>query len=340
MDKRRELLAHWAVALIEQIAGVAIAPELEMVSGDASFRRYFRLCHQHQSWIVVDAPTEQEDSTTFVNLAQCWHQQGIKVPEVLAHETEQGFMLLEDFGDRMFSTAVQQPGISEQQIKTHYHQAIEQLLLIQQLPADNLPVYDQALLLQEVHLFRDWLCEKQLQMSLSAGEQAMLDRLFQSLCDNALHQPQAVVHRDYHSRNLMLLADDTLGVIDFQDAVLGAATYDLVSLLRDCYVRWPNDWVQELANYYWQQSQALGIYAHDYDRFQRDFDWMGMQRHLKAAGIFARLHLRDGKPAYLHDIPNTCRYLSEVGQCYEDFGDFTDWLNTCFLSHLAQEAWS
>ena len=164
----------------------------------------------------------------------------------------------------------------------------------------------------------------------------MLGRTFALLKERALAQRQVVVHRDFHSRNLMLRNSGELGVIDFQDAVAGPATYDLVSLLRDCYVRWPASLVDELAADYWEEARPLGVYLAGWEEFQRDFDWMGMQRHLKAAGIFARLNLRDGKPGYLADIPNTCQYLLEISRGYSELAGFSEWLNERVMPALEQ----
>lgn len=342
MDQRRDQLAHWAAKIIRQQYQHNVTPELDTVSGDASFRRYFRLnfCQDdtRYRWIAVDAPPEKEDNPRFVRIAQSWQQCGVAVPRVLAHDFDLGFMLLEDFGDQLLWPELHRNGVSQEQVLVYYRQAIEQLLHIQQLPGGDLPAYDMALLDREMELFRDWLCQQQLGMALTSAEHKMLDHVFAQLRDNALAQPQVVVHRDFHSRNLMVIAEQQLGVIDFQDAVIGAASYDLVSLLRDCYVRWPPSWVETLAQNYWQQAQAAGIYPGCWPEFVRDFDWMGMQRHLKAAGIFARLHLRDGKSGYLADIPNTCRYLSDVSACYPEFAEFNLWLVERLIPQLTSLA--
>lgn len=381
MDQRRDQLAHWAANIIKQLSELDVNPELEVVSGDASFRRYFRVHqqtaesdvraaagdgtqhrgqHRQLSWIAVDAPADKEDNPRFVRIARQWRKAGVQVPEVLAEDFQQGFMLLQDFGDQLLWPALHsaapmpqpEPSSSplepaaavdqQQRVKNLYRQAIEQLLCIQQLDGRELPGYDAALLDQEMALFSDWLCQQKLQMALSDDEQQMLQQVFTALRQRALAQPQVVVHRDYHSRNLMLLTQprqdlQSLGVIDFQDAVVGAATYDLVSLLRDCYVRWPPSWVMDLAADYWQQAREQGLYLHDWPVFVQDFDWMGMQRHLKAAGIFARLQLRDGKDGYLADIPNTCRYLFEISALYPEFSAFHQWLEARFWPALQQQ---
>ncbi|MEN9465510.1 MAG: hypothetical protein RL217_1691 [Pseudomonadota bacterium] len=336
MDLRREELAQWAVAEIRQLSDVDVTAKMEMVSGDASFRRYFRLHGLDKSWIAVDAPADKEDNPRFVRIAKAWHDQGVAVPKVIAHDFARGYMLLEDFGDTLLWVPLHQQGVSDKQIDHLYQLAIAELFSIQALPAGDLPVYDSELLQREMHLFSDWLCEKLLKLKLNKKESELLARTFAQLEARALAQPQVVVHRDYHSRNLMLRPDELLGVIDFQDAVKGPATYDLVSLLRDCYVRWPKERVDELAAFYWEKARPLGLYLHDWAYFQQDFDYMGLQRHLKAAGIFARLHLRDGKSGYLKDIPNTCQYLLDVSACYEELAEFHHWLQSRFMPELVK----
>lgn len=336
MDQRREDLAQWAVAMIRQHADFDVTAKMDMVSGDASFRRYFRLHCLNHSWIAVDAPADKEDNPRFVAVAKAWRDQDVAVPKVIAHDFERGFMLLEDFGDQLLWPALHGDGLSEKDVAGLYEQAITQLLHIQTLPTDNLPAYDAALLDREMALFRDWLCVQLLELPLTGPEEQMLTQTFALLKARALAQPVVVVHRDYHSRNLMVRPDGTLGVIDFQDAVAGPATYDLVSLLRDCYVRWPAGLVDELAALYWQQARPQGIYLGDWAQFHQDFDWMGLQRHLKAAGIFARLHLRDGKSGYLRDIPNTCQYLLDISGRYEELAEFHQWLRERFMPELVR----
>ncbi|GGY36491.1 cell wall phosphotransferase [Bacterioplanes sanyensis] len=337
MDPRLQAVAEWAADALRQHSSVNVVADLEAVAGDASFRRYYRLRYRNHSWIVVDAPPEHEDSQLFMQLAKQWYSQGVRVPQPLAADTERGFMLLEDMGDTWLWHALREEPHAQEGISGWYRQAIEQLLALQQLPTRELAAYDNTLLQREMALFRDWLCQQHLQLALSEAELAMLQRTFDALAERALAQPQVVVHRDYHSRNLMVLDDGTLGILDFQDAVAGPPTYDLVSLLRDCYVHWPEAWVEELAGEYWEAARPLGIYLGDWSRFRQDFDWMGLQRHLKAAGIFARLSLRDGKHDYLNDIPNTCRYLLAVSQRYDELADFHQWLHSRVMPVLPKE---
>lgn len=335
MDQRRDSLAVWAASQISRQTGADVPAEIEMVSGDASFRRYFRLRFQGNSWVCVDAPADKEDNPKFVRIAQKWRAHGVHVPNVVATEYEQGFMLLEDFGDEILWPALHADDATQESISLLYRRAIDELIALQKLPYESLPAYDDALLHQEMTLFPDWLCERQLGLSLNEHTKQMLADVGQALVASALSQPTVVVHRDFHSRNLMLCADEKIGVIDFQDAVAGPATYDLVSLLRDCYVRWPDVLVDDLAATYWQVAKDAGIWNDSREALQRGFDLMGMQRHLKAAGIFARLNLRDGKNGYLNDIPNTCRYLRDIAGRYDEFSNFCTWMDAEFLPVLA-----
>ncbi|ASP37404.1 aminoglycoside phosphotransferase [Bacterioplanes sanyensis] len=337
MDPRQLAVAEWAADALKQHSSVNVIAELESVAGDASFRRYFRLRYRQRSWIVVDAPPEYEDCRLFVHIAKQWYAQGVRVPQPLAVDAERGFMLLEDFGDTWLWHALTQPSQTQEQVAGWYHKAIEQLLQLQQLPSKDLRAYDAEMLQREMALFPHWLCEQHLQLTLNADEKTMLQRTFALLAEQALQQPQVAVHRDYHSRNLMVLEDGPLGILDFQDAVAGPPTYDLVSLLRDCYLHWPDAWVEELAGEYWEAARPAGIYLNDWSNFRRDFDLMGLQRHLKAAGIFARLSIRDGKSGYLKDIPNTCRYLLDISARYPEFEPFHDWLQLRVMPELLQE---
>lgn len=343
MDQRQEVLAQWAGDQIEQLYQHSIPAQMVSVSGDASFRRYFRIIYREnsvqQSWIAVDAPPAHENSRQFVDIAKLWSEAGVKVPAVLAFNEAEGFMLLEDFGDVLLH-----PELTADAADGLYQASMDSLIALQQLPkTDNIPLYDRALLDQEMALFTDWLCEKHLAMTLSSADKAMLADVFERLAQSALGQPQVMVHRDYHSRNLMVCqADqqrhdhDFIGIIDFQDAVFGGLTYDLVSLLKDCYIQWPRAQVLLWLDYFRQRSpQAASVSE---AQLIQDFDWMGMQRHLKAAGIFARLSLRDGKHGYLADIPRTCDYLVQASRLYPEFSAFSGWLEQCFLPALNAKA--
>jgi len=313
---------------------------LSLLSGDASFRRYFRIQAEGKRYALMDAPPEQEDSLPFVVIGRHWRAQGINVPEIFADDLSKGFLLLEDFGDTTF---LQQ---AEKAPDHYYHQAIDSLIGIQQVsplnkpsdssyPAFVMPAYSEQLIRREISLFTEWLLQKKLQLSLSPTESRDLNACFDALVSNAMAQPQVVVHRDYHSRNLMVTADQQLGVIDFQDAVTGPITYDLVSLLRDCYIKWPARQIKQWVSYYHQQLGEVNKQEYARDEFTRWFDLMGMQRHLKAAGIFARLSLRDGKHGYLDDIPRTVSYLVDVTADYVEFSAVRQWLNNKLVPALA-----
>jgi aminoglycoside/choline kinase family phosphotransferase len=297
--------------------------EVSPVAGDASFRRYFRVLNPEFSFIVMDAPPEKENSAPFVEIAAFWKAHKIDVPKIIAQDLEKGFLLLEDFGDTQFFTAVDNK--PESHASLIYRAAIKALQPIQQLPNDyasTLPRYDEALLRREMALFTDWLIHQALRLKLSLSEQSVIDNAFTLLVKQALKQPQVVVHRDYHSRNLMLLQDSKIGIIDFQDAVFGPATYDLVSLLRDCYIEWPQTFIDAHCQEFLDTSNVPELQAMSLANFTRDFDLMGMQRHLKASGIFARLALRDKKYGYLADVPRTLNYIVQVAAKYDELEAF------------------
>ena len=329
-DTRLQALSQWLHQVITPNTGLQIRP----LSGDASFRRYFRAQRGEQTWVVMDAPTDKEDCQPFCALAKAWRACGVRVPEILAQDLAQGFLLLSDFGDDLLLSLLNQDNAD-----TLYRQAIDHLLVIQACPAPadhELPPYDRALLAREMELFRDWLVGQKLGLTLSDNEHQLLDQAFEILIQNALAQPQVTVHRDYHSRNL-LLADTEIAVLDFQDAVTGPYTYDLVSLLRDCYIRWPVEQVRSWALYYHSLASARGISQAPQEQFLRWFDLMGVQRHLKASGIFARLSIRDGKHGYLNDIPRTVGYIEQVLAGYPEFAALHLWLQERVLPAIKQQ---
>ncbi|KXS50898.1 MAG: phosphotransferase enzyme family [Marinobacter sp. T13-3] len=324
MDNRLQLLTEW----IRHFPGLEDASP-EPVAGDASFRRYLRVWRQQagkrQPLIVMDAPPEHEDCGPFLAIARHWHQHGIAVPDIKAENLEQGFLLLEDLGDQLML-----PALTDDNADSLYRQALEELARIAPLGDPEgypLPAYDEALLDREMALFPDWLLEQHLGLSLDNQNRALLDTAFGLLRESALAQPEVTVHRDYHSRNLLIREHQTApGVIDFQDAVRGPVTYDAVSLLKDCYVRWPETVVQQWLEHYRQLTLDAGLHRADADTFRQWFDLMGLQRHLKAAGIFARLAIRDGKTGYLADIPRTVSYIRDASARQPAFRHFHEWL--------------
>ncbi len=295
------------------------AYRLTTASADASFRRYLRVHLDSETLIVMDAPPEHEDCRPFVDLAHTFSARGVRVPAVLAADLDRGLLLLEDFGDRHYLAAAE---ASPAALPGLYGQAIDALVDLQRATAGiPLPRYDRALLEAEMDLFGDWFLGRLLEFELTDDDREILVGSQAALVSSALEQPRVTVHRDYHSRNLMVLPDGGLGMLDFQDAVEGPLSYDLVSLLRDCYIRLPEAVVRDGLHRFRRQAIEAGLLASDIDEatFVRWFDWMGMQRHFKAIGIFARLNERDGKAGYLGDIPRTLSYLIEVSARYEAF---------------------
>ena len=311
MDLRLEQLKVWLND--NKITYQDITP----ASADASFRRYFRITDTDKTFIVMDAPPEKEDCKPFVDIAKLLFDFGLNVPQILQQDLEQGFLLLSDLGNTVFLSELNNNTVDEM-----YGSAMKSLLLMQKNKTPDLPAYDETLLRNELNLFPDWYLEKQLKISVSAKQKEVLEQIFEILIKNALEQPQVCVHRDYHSRNLMVNKNNTdaPGIIDFQDAVIGAVTYDLVSLLKDCYIDWPREKIETWVKYFHTEAESLGIINKvSFDKFLRWFDLMGLQRHLKVAGIFSRLKHRDGKTGYLKDIPRTMDYVFDVLERYPEF---------------------
>ena len=337
MDKRYQALSSWVNQQMmgDQVRAESVS-ELAPVSGDASFRRYFR-CQVTFSdadplgLIAVDAPPDKEDNPSFVYLAESFKLNGVNVPDVFAADFEQGFMLLSDFGDTLLLSV-----LGDGNVDQYYDRALSDLLILQETPFETpLPPYDSDLLMREMQLFPDWLLQQHLGLILSEQEQQIIARAFQYLRDQALAQPQVAVHRDYHARNIMLTAQGELGYIDFQDAVHGPITYDLVSLIRDCYVRWPDNQVALWASSFRDKLQLMGkISAVSAEQFLHWVNTMGAQRHLKAAGIFARLYYRDGKDGYLKDIPRTVSYVRDEVAGVPALADFAELLQARWIPAL------
>jgi len=295
--------------------------DFALAAADGSARRYFRIHYENTSYIVMDAPPQHYDVFPVIAIGAALADLGLNVPQVFAQELEQGFLLINDFGTQSYLTELQRS--NNNRVDDLYNDAFAALLRLQ-LGGDPdttlLPPYDRAFVLRELEIFHNWYLQRHLGLDLSASEEAILANAFEQLALNALQQPQVWMHRDYHSRNLMMVTDRNPGILDFQDAVIGPVTYDLVSLLRDCYITWPQSRVQQWTLHYRQQLLAAGFSGiADADLFMRWFDLMGLQRHLKAVGIFARLNLRDKKPGYLQDIPRTLGYIRQVLADYPEF---------------------
>jgi aminoglycoside/choline kinase family phosphotransferase len=336
-------LLPWAMSCVPNAsASEASCDSFTVVAGDASNRRYFRLEASGGSYIVAQAPPATEKNEAFVAIGELLAHAGIAVPHVLEVDYARGYLLLQDLGDRTLL-----PELNAATVDGYYGQAFELLHKMAAVNVGelNLPQYDIALLTEELERFPLWFAEALLGLSLSAQEQNLLRRFNQVLLDSALEQPRVVVHRDFHSRNMMLLDGGELALIDYQDAVLGPITYDLVSLLRDCYVRWPCDQVQGWALAYRAQLGARGHWAGENEgQFLHWFDWMGLQRHIKVLGTFARLHLRDGKPGYLDDLPMVIAYVEEILDKYAPqqpvFAEFKAWFEHRLSPLIAQQSWS
>ena len=314
-DSRRDALEAWARLKVPQ----SVSPDAQLVpaSDDASFRRYFRFDRASVPAVFVDAPPELEDSRPFVRISAALVEAGLNAPVVHEFDEAAGFMMVTDLGTNLFLTA-----LATDRRERLLASAVDALVTMQSVPLP-LPPYDEAALQREMDLFPDWFLDRQLGITRSSGVESMLDHVRAALVTSALSQPVVFVHRDYHSRNLMF-GDERPGILDFQDAVRGPVTYDLVSLLRDCYFRLPSDELDRWVEVF--RDRVAGDV--ETSTFRRWFDLMGMQRHLKCAGIFSRLHLRDGKARYLGDIPLVIDYLVEAGSAWGEFTDLVDWLVT------------
>jgi N-acetylmuramate 1-kinase len=310
---------------------------LKSIASDAGFRRYFRFQNPSQ-WLAVDAPPQTEDSRQFVALARYLGEHNVHTPKIRAADEPKGFLLVEDFGDELLHRQLNMGNVTQL-----YRQTFKSLLNLQACP-DNpalIPRYDRALLRRELEIFSEWFVEKLLAYELNPAEHELLDEFFSTLENSALEQPQTLVHRDFHSRNLIVRCDQSLGVIDFQGALWGGCTYDVVSLLRDCYISWPSELVTGLALEYREAAINANLLddAIDEALYLRWFDWLGLQRHIKVLGIFARLNLRDDKPNYLKDLPLVIRYALEVAQAYPELEAFAEWFSARLLPLAKQQAW-
>ena len=308
-DSRLTQLHEW---IKENLGNIEYS--LTPVSGDASFRRYFRLTNSNYKYIAVDSPPDKESNDKFVNVTHLLEAEGLPVPHIHYSSLDLGFFLLSDLGNKLLLDV-----LDDSNVDSLYKKALSALIIMQQTPATSLPLYDEQLLLQEMELFQEWFLTKHLSLQLTANDNSLLNDTFQALVNNALQQPQVFVHRDFHSRNLMQIEGKYPGIIDYQDAVLGPITYDLVSLLRDCYIQWPNEKVTKIAKNFYKRFIDDGSVANIEEKiFMKWFDLMGIQRHLKAIGIFSRLNIRDHKSNYLQDIPRTLGYLESIAKHYPE----------------------
>jgi aminoglycoside/choline kinase family phosphotransferase len=299
---------------------------IEPASSDASFRRYFRVTRGADTYIVMDAPPDKEGLLPFIGVAHALLGMGVNAPAILARNLPQGLLLLSDLGQRQYLEEFEAGGNED----LLYADAMDALVKMQSAgaaAARGLPRYDRTLLLAEMQLMPEWFFGSHLKIQIDAAERGMLGRLFEFLIQAALSQPSCFVHRDYHSRNLLLTVSNNPGVLDFQDAVLGPVTYDLVSLLKDCYIAWPAARVRGWALEFRERLQNAGLEAgEDEGQFMRWFDLIGLQRHIKVLGIFSRLYYRDGKSQYLDDLPRVLQYTRDVAGAYPETAEFAAFL--------------
>lgn len=321
-QERMSQLEEW----LASVPGQRLA-DIRSASADASFRRYFRVTDSDsgQTFVVMDAPPDKEDCEPFVHITSLLRSVGVNAPAIITMDLERGFLLLDDLGDRQYLDH-----LDERSCEALYGDALAALVRMQTIQ-DHLPPYDRQRLLDEMGLFEPWYLNRHLGIELDRHQKSSLDGIFELLIESALEQPQVFVHRDYHSRNLMLLESNNPGVIDYQDAVIGPVTYDLVSLFKDCYIEWPRTMVESWLDRYLQTS-SIGIPV-DRTGFIQWFDLMGVQRHLKVLGIFARLNYRDGKSQYLNDLPLTLKYVVDTCNIYEELSPLLDLLQATVLTH-------
>ncbi len=321
-DPRLDILGLWLTSTL----GMSVQ-KLEPASADASFRRYFRVWNvAGETFVVMDAPPDKEDLSAYLRVSGLLEQCGVHVPHVHAHDLTQGLALLEDLGSRHMLTALN-AGSDASSLYADALEALAGLQLGGDAASRELPPYDRAVLLREMQLLPDWYCERHLAIKLDDAQKQVTHEAFEWLATEALSQPQVFVHRDYHSRNLMITPRRSPGVIDFQDALRGPVGYDLASILKDCYVDWPRARVVAWVQQHRQRLRSGGaagaaIAGSSNEEFLRWFDLIGLQRHIKVLGIFARLFWRDGKSGYLADLPRTLQYVREVVALYPELAAF------------------
>ncbi|MDH0562735.1 aminoglycoside phosphotransferase family protein [Acinetobacter courvalinii] len=316
--QREQLIQTWLQATLQSDQF-----EINFLAGDASFRRYARIKLQNKTYMLMDAPPEKEDCAPFVNIDEFFDQNGVRVPHIVAKDLTQGLLLLEDFGDVVLSTLLNDKTVDE-----YYAQSFKQLIELQQVDGQaHLPAYSYDKLMAEMRLLTEWMLPS---LNIQPTEQQLetIEQAFDFLAIEATQQPQVIVHRDFHSRNLMKIeGEQELGVIDFQDAVIGADTYDLISITRDAYVQWNAERVYQWFEVFYNLLPASAKENRSFQQFKRDADLMAIQRHIKILGIFVRLFERDGKSGYLKDLPRVMWYLLEESQGYDELNEFMQFIN-------------
>ena len=326
--QREQLIQTW----VQSVLG-SDQFEINFLAGDASFRRYARIVLDHKTLMLMDAPPEKEDCAPFVNIDEFFAKHGVRVPQILGKNLEHGFLLLEDFGDVLLSSL-----LNDQTVDAYYAQSFKQLVQLQAIDGkDQFPEYSYDKLISEMQLLTDWMLPS-LQIQPTAEQSALIKRTFAILANAALAQPQVIVHRDFHSRNLMHIAGETdLGVIDFQDAVIGADTYDLISITRDAYVQWNPERVYQWFKVFYELLPEAQKQDRDFEQFKKDADLMAIQRHIKILGIFVRLFERDGKAGYLKDLPRVMWYLLQEGQAYPELAPFMQFMHEVVMPKFTEK---
>lgn len=301
--------------------------QVHFLAGDASFRRYARVTTLDHTYMLMDAPPEKEDCLPFIQVDEFFDQHGVRVPHIVAKDLTQGFLLLEDFGDTLLSTL-----LNDDTVDAYYMQSFRQLVQLQSIDGrEYFPAYSYEKLMTEMRLLTEWLLPA-LDITPSPEQHKIIEQAFDLLANTALMQPQVIVHRDFHSRNLMKLENEIpLGVIDFQDAVLGADTYDLISITRDAYVQWNSDRVYQWFLDFYELLPQSAKENRSFEQFKRDADFMAIQRHIKILGIFVRLFKRDGKSGYLKDLPRVMWYLLEESQPYAELAPFMQFIHNVVM---------
>lgn len=327
-DERQLALEAW-LADVCHLSSFIVQP----MTGDASFRRYFRVQDLSGSFVAMDAPPPRENCAPFVTIARGLRSRGLLAPEILAADIAQGFLLLTNFGDATYLKTLTNHNADEL-----YRSALDALLIFQDckdIPNHDMPFFDANFMQQEWAWHKEWFLTKFLKLSFVAIEPA-LDEAYAKIVASAVEQPQVCMYRDFHSANLMVLPHGQVGLLDFQDAFIGPVTYDIASLLRDCYIDWPQEKVQQWALYYYEKLQMLGVVKADAETFLRWFDYMSLQRHLKALLTFARKYVRDHQPEYLQHIPRTLNYIQQVSSQYPELKALHDFYRVTVPAKLAE----
>jgi N-acetylmuramate 1-kinase len=328
MEQRHDQFYSWVKSYAKVVA-------MQPIPGDASARHYFRVILADQTLIGVNAPPTPENTVGFTSIARAFTKLGLNVPQVQHMNSEQGFLLISDLGDAQLFKVINPSNVNQ-----YYMKALRELIKIHRcydIPNWQLPTFDRPLLFQELERFHEWYLQRHLGLSLTLSELAMLQEMYDQLINDAITQPQVCVHRDYHCRNLMVMSNNEIGLLDFQDAVMGPITYDLVSLLRDCYIAWPIEKVYDWVSQFWERLVAENDLRVSQDEFIKWFDWIGLQRHLKVLGIFARLYRRDNKSGYIQDIPRVLQYVLYICGKYQEFRPLYDFLQLRVMVHESND---